>query len=89
MNSHQRWITWCAYGAFAAAVPTALWRIVLAAGPTLGTPAEWRAAQDIPGTGTAYVLGLSVLQLLAATCSFALVVDVDRLTPHWTPGWLR
>ncbi|OLF10691.1 hypothetical protein BLA60_16135 [Actinophytocola xinjiangensis] len=85
----MRWIRWCAYGAFAAAVPTALWRIVLAAGPTLGTPARWRAAQDIPGTGTWYVLTLSVLQLLAAACAFALVVDVRRLTPRWTPEWLR
>ncbi|GAB3456531.1 hypothetical protein [Actinophytocola sediminis] len=92
MNTYRRpprWISWCAYGAFLAALPTALWRIVLAAGPSLGTPDRWRAAQDIPGTGTWYVLGLSVFQLIAAACSFAFVVDARRLTPRWAPGWAR
>lgn len=88
-SSGGPWTRWCAYGAFLAALPTALWRIAIAAGLTLGTPAEWRVAQDIPGSGTWYVLGLSVVQLVAAACSFALVVDVRRLTPGRLPDRLR
>lgn len=88
-GSPRRWVAWCAYGAFLSALPTALWRILLAAGLTLGTPSAWRAAQEIPGSGTWYVLGLSVLQLIAAACSFALAVDVRRLVPGWVPGWLE
>lgn len=82
-----RWIVWCVYGSFLAALPTALWRIFLAAGFTLGTPAAWRDFQDIPGGGNWYVLGLSIAQLIAATCGLALAVDIRRLTP-WLPGWI-
>ena len=81
MYPADRWIKGCAYGAFLAALPTALWRIALAAGFTLGTPTEWRAVQDIPGSGTWYLLGLSAVQLAAAACSFAFVVDVRPLVP--------
>jgi hypothetical protein len=40
---------WCAYAAIAVALPTALWRLPLAMGATLGTPDAWREQQDIPG----------------------------------------
>ncbi|MFC7404021.1 hypothetical protein [Georgenia alba] len=89
MTPAPRWVVWCASGAFLAALPTALWRLALAAGHPLGTPDEWRAFQDIPGAGTGYVLGLSALQLLAAACAFALVVDVRQLMPGRVPGWAR
>jgi len=92
MYPADRWIKGCAYGAFLAALPTALWRIALAAGFTLGTPTEWRAVQDIPGSGTWYLLGLSAVQLAAAACSFAFVVDMRPLVPgrlrRWTPAFI-
>ncbi len=58
---------------------------MLAAGNSLGTPASWRSAQDIPGAGAWYLLVLSALQLAAAACSFALVLDIQRFTPKWVP----
>ena len=76
---------WCAYAAMAVALPTALWRLGLAAGFTLGTPDSWREFQDIPGTGTVYVLVLSVVQLLAIACMFTLTVHPKRLTPRRFP----
>ncbi|MFC7344364.1 hypothetical protein [Saccharopolyspora griseoalba] len=85
----RRAVVWCACGAFAAALPTVVWRLLLAAGFELGTPAEWRAAQDIPGSGTWYVLGLSLVQLAAAACSFALVVDLRGLLPRRVPSAVR
>lgn len=88
-NARSRtWTVWCAAGAFVAALPTVIWRIPLAAGHPLGTPASWRAVQDIPGSGSWYVLTLSMIQFIAATCSFALVVDTHRFTPRWAPEWV-
>ncbi|GAB2471626.1 hypothetical protein GCM10027063_10230 [Promicromonospora xylanilytica] len=71
------------YAGIAAALPTALWRIPLILGFTLGTPTAWREAQDIPGTGTWYLLGLSLVQLAAIACMLALTIEPARLTPHW------
>lgn len=84
-----RWIVWCAWGAFLSALPTTIWRALLGAGFTLGTPGHWREFQEIPGNGTWYVLGLSVFQFLVSAASLLLTVDVRRLTPAWTPDWLR
>lgn len=83
------WIRWCAYAAFISALPTAVWRVLPGLGLTMGTPEEWRAFQDLPGTGTWYVLTLSVLQLLAAACCLALAVDARRIVPDWAPRWVR
>lgn len=55
----------------------------------MGTPEEWRAFQNLPGTGTWYVITLSVLQLLAAACCLALAVDARRIVPKWAPSWAR
>jgi len=79
-------VTWCAYAGMAVALPTALWRVPVAAGFPLGTPEAWRHEQQIPGTGTWYLLGLSLVQLAAIACMFALTVDPARLTPRWLRG---
>ncbi|OLT46384.1 hypothetical protein BJF85_17375 [Saccharomonospora sp. CUA-673] len=76
----------CAYAAMAVALPTALWRLPVAAGFPLGTPEAWRDEQQIPGTGTWYLLGLSLVQIAAIACMVALTVDPARLTPRWLRG---
>ncbi|MGN0096777.1 MAG: hypothetical protein ACI38U_12025 [Corynebacterium sp.] len=75
------WTRRCAIGAFAVALPTALWRVLPGLGVTLGTPADWREFQQLPGSGTWYVLGLSGVQLLAAACCLLLAVPVERVVP--------
>ena len=69
----RSWVRVCAWIAVAAALPTVLWRAVVGFGATLGTPANWRAAEHIPGGGTVYVLVLSVIQLVAALLTLLLV----------------
>lgn len=46
-------------------------------------------APGFPGEGTWYVLGLSVVQLIAAACCLLPTVDVRRVTPRWAPEQLR
>lgn len=77
------WIVRCARIGAAAALPTALWRLGLAAGFTMGTPDAWRDLQDLPGAGTAYVAALSAVQLVAAGGCLLLTIDVRRLAPRW------
>ncbi|WP_157182694.1 hypothetical protein [Sciscionella marina] len=75
----------CAWLAVGAAAPTVLWRAVVGLGAPLGTPVSWRAAQHIPGSGTVYVLVLSLLELVAALSTLALAhPDGDRI-PRWSP----
>lgn len=90
--SLPRWARLCGYGAIGAALPSALWRLVLGLGFTMGTPGQWRAGEDLPGSGTAYVLGLSTGQLIAASLTLALVTPGwDRLPPvsgRRLPAWI-
>jgi hypothetical protein len=81
---------WCAYAAIAVALPTALWRLPLAMGATLGTPDAWREQQDIPGGGgTWYLLVLSATQLVAIGCMLLLAVEPKKVTPRWLPARLN
>ena len=82
-------VRWCAYAGMVVALPTALWRLPLTLGVTLGTPAAWREEQGIPGAGTWYLLLLSVMQLAAIGCMFFLTVEPGKVTPRWLPARLR
>jgi hypothetical protein len=75
----------CAWLAVAAAVPTVAWRVVVGLGAHLGTPVRWRTAEHIPGSGTAYVLVLSALQLAAALATLALASPRGDRVPAWSP----
>lgn len=66
-------------------MPTVLWRALLGFGLDLGTPASWRAAQKLPGSGTAYVLMLSALELLAAMLTLRLIRPNGDVVPSWSP----
>ena len=49
-------------------------------GLDLGTPAHWRQTEQVPGSGTSYVLTLSGLQLAAALLTLVLIRPYgDRL----------
>lgn len=80
-----RWARVSAWLAVAAALPTVLWRVVVACGISLGTPEQWRAAQDMPGGGTVYAFGLSLLQLAAALATLLLVHPRGDRVPRWSP----
>ncbi|WP_280236479.1 hypothetical protein [Nocardia cyriacigeorgica] len=85
MATVPRWGVVAAWIAFLAALPTVLWRVVLGMGFDLGTPDAWRAEQVIPGAGTAYVLGLAALQLLAALAVVRMVRPGGDRVPRWSP----
>lgn len=79
------WRMWCGVGSILAALPTVVWRLFLASGATLGTPASWRHSEQLPGSGVGYVVSLSVLQLAAALMSVVLFVPgLDRV-PRFVP----
>lgn len=68
-----RYAVWAAWTAVLCVLPSAIWRTALGLGATLGTSEEWRRLQHLPGSGTAYVIGLSVATLACAGLTFALV----------------
>jgi len=66
--------------AVAASAPTVVWRAVVGLGFPLGTPDSWRTFQHIPGSGTVYVLSLSLFQAVAAALTLRLASpDGDRI----------
>lgn len=79
------WAVPTAWTAVLASLPTVLWRALVGLGVPLGTPAVWRAGEQLPGTGTAYVLGLSVVECLAALLTLRLVRPNGDVVPRWSP----
>lgn len=74
------------WATFACVVPSALWRSAVGLGTDLGWSDDQLAQQQIPGTGTAYVLALSASTLLAAILTVRLAQpDGDRM-PLWIPA---
>lgn len=89
-SGYPRWVRVCEWAAIAAAVPTVLWRGVVGLGVELGTPVDWRRVQQLPGSGTSYVLGLSALQLVAALLTLVLILPyADRIPPGRRAGRSR
>lgn len=70
----RRWVGWAAWGAFAATVPSAVWRVLMIVGLMPGT-ADLRRYElaDDPAVGYAYVFGLSLVQLAAGFLTLGLV----------------
>jgi hypothetical protein len=79
------WAVVVAYGAVFSVVPSAVWRIALGLGAELGTTQAWRDFQDVPGSGTWYVVGLSVLSVAAASLTLGLIYQWGEAVPRWVP----
>lgn len=74
-----------AYVAVASVLPSGLWRASIGFGAKLGTTEAWRQFQHIPGSGTAYVLFLTVASVGAAALTFGLVRPWGERVPRWVP----
>ncbi len=61
-----------AYAAVAAVVPSGIWRTLVGVGVDLGWSEEQLRFERIPGFGTAYVIGLTVLSIGAAALTLGL-----------------
>jgi hypothetical protein len=85
-----QWAVWAAYGTIVCVLPSAVWRTAIGLGADLGTTQAWRDFQQIPGPGSVYVIGLSVLSIAAAALTLGLVQPWGEVMPHWIPligGW--
>lgn len=81
-----RWARVAAWATVACVTPSAVWRVAVGFGADLGWSERQLDRQDIPGSGTVYVVALSVLSLGAAGMTLMLVRrGADRL-PSWVPG---
>jgi hypothetical protein len=86
VDGTPRWAVVCAYATLLSVVPCALWRTSIGFGAQLGTTQAWRDSQDIPGSGTFYVISLSVLSIAAAALTLGLVRQWGEVVPGWVPG---
>ncbi|MER6664459.1 hypothetical protein ABT256_07910 [Amycolatopsis japonica] len=81
--------TWANLAAHAAAlvtVPSGLWRIAMGLGLPVGFTTQGLAEFGIPGWGTAYVFGLSLLSEALAFLTLGLVRPWGEVWPRWIPG---
>jgi hypothetical protein len=80
-----RWAVWAAYGAVLCVVPSALWRTAIGFGAKLGTTQGWREFQHLPGSGSVYVIGLSLLSIGTAALTLGLIQPWGDVLPRWVP----
>ena len=80
-----RWLRWVTYGAILAPLPSALWRLGLATGLAMGFSADRLAALDVPGWGSLYVAGLSLVSMGLALLALGLIRPWGEVVPGWIP----
>jgi hypothetical protein len=80
------WVRWATYASILAPLPSALWRLGLAAGLSMGFGADRLAALDVPGWGSLYVGGLSLLTMGCALLALGLIRPWGEVVPGWIPA---
>jgi hypothetical protein len=80
-----RWVRWATYASILAPLPSALWRLGLAAGLSMGFSDERLRALDVPGWGSLYVAGLSLLTMGLALLALGLIRPWGEVVPGWVP----
>jgi hypothetical protein len=80
-----RWLRRVTYAAVLAPLPSALWRLGLAAGLPMGFSAERLRGLDVPGWGSLYVAGLSVVSMGLALLALGLIRPWGEVVPGWIP----
>ncbi len=81
-----RWAVICAWATPASVVPSGIWRTLVGLGVPLGWSREHLQLENIPGSGTAYVLGLTVLSISAAALTLGLVYPWGERVPGRLPA---
>lgn len=79
------WAVVAAKAAFLSVLPSSLWRIAVGVGVPLGWTEDQLQSQDMPGTGTWYVIGLSVVSVGAAALTLGLVQTWGERLPAAVP----
>ncbi|MFF2077981.1 hypothetical protein ACFVXG_24890 [Kitasatospora sp. NPDC058162] len=81
-----RWAVRAAHAAALTTVPSGLWRIALGLGLPVGYSDQvLRQDFHIPGWGTVYVIGLSVVSEALALLTLGLVRPWGEVVPSWIP----
>ncbi|MBB5852682.1 hypothetical protein ACFQ05_05275 [Amycolatopsis umgeniensis] len=81
-----RWANLAAHATLLATLPSGLWRIAMGLGLPVGFTAQGLTEFGIPGWGTAYVFGLSILAETLAFLTLGLVRPWGEVWPRWIPG---
>ncbi|MCT2592918.1 hypothetical protein LHJ74_23895 [Streptomyces sp. N2-109] len=82
----ERWAVRAAHLTVLCVLPSSLWRSLLAVGVPLGYSAEvMRENYQAPGSGTVYMLGLSLLAEVLAFLTLGLVRPWGEAVPRWVP----
>ncbi|MEV7553496.1 hypothetical protein AB0N89_28115 [Amycolatopsis sp. NPDC089917] len=80
-----RWANLAAHAALLTTLPSGLWRIAMGLGIPVGFTAQGLTEFGIPGWGTAYVFGLSLLAETLAFLTLGLVRPWGEVWPSWIP----
>ncbi|KUJ67300.1 hypothetical protein ACZ90_29975 [Streptomyces albus subsp. albus] len=80
-----RWARIAATGAALTNVPSALWRTALAVGVPVGLGQSEYDTMDVPGQGTFFLIGISVLSEIFAVLALGLVRGWGEIWPRWVP----
>lgn len=80
-----RWAVVAAWLTILCVLPSGIWRTLVGLGVDLGWSQAHLDLEHIPGSGTGYVLYLTVASLGAAGLTLGLVQPWGEVFPRWTP----
>lgn len=81
-----RWAVVAAWATLACVVPSCVWRTAVGLGVALGWSEEQLRLQRIPGSGTIYVISLSIASLVAAGLTLGLIYRWGERVPPAVPA---
>ncbi|OXM43565.1 hypothetical protein CFP71_41490 [Amycolatopsis thailandensis] len=81
-----KWANLAAHLTLLTTLPSGLWRIAMGLGVPVGFTEQGLSEFGIPGWGTAYVFGLSLLAEALAFLTLGLVRPWGEVWPRWIPG---
>jgi Protein of unknown function (DUF998) len=84
-----RWLLWVTLGSILAPLPSALWRLGLATGLSMGFSGQRLRGLDVPGWGSVYVVGLSTVSMGLALLALGLIRSWEGGRPLMDPGRWR
>lgn len=85
MPGTPRWAVVAARTAVLSVLPSSVWRTAVGLGVPLGWTDDQLLAQDIPGSGTPYVIALSLASVAAASLTLGLVRPWGERVPAAVP----
>jgi hypothetical protein len=85
-ETYSRWVRWVTHAAVLPPLPSGIWRLAMAVGIPVGFSRDQLERGHVPGWGSLYLVGLSVVGEACALLTLGFIRPWGVVFPRWLPG---